>query len=183
DEDFDDSYENLLSLSMQIGDVKPRATPSEVLEKMEKAIYKDWATDGSDTRCPICLDDYAPTDPVQKLSNCSHWLHRECLTQWLQSATTCPVCRESVNIPPSSAFSASRLPRYPPRLNPFNMSLPRRRRESSPTAPNHPPSPSTQGSNTDGRDTSNRNGGQETNRPQESPSRNTFPAPWRYRPA
>ncbi|KAF9476245.1 hypothetical protein BDN70DRAFT_767045, partial [Pholiota conissans] len=97
DEDFDDSYENLLSLSMQIGDAKPRGTPSNVIDKMEKGLYKDWAMESSDTRCPICLDDYNPTDPVQKLSNCSHWLHQECLTQWLHSATTCPVCRGSVN--------------------------------------------------------------------------------------
>lgn len=57
DEDFDESYENLLSLAQTLGDVKPRSTPAEVIEKMEKAQYKDWATADSDQRCPICLDD------------------------------------------------------------------------------------------------------------------------------
>ena len=42
---------------MPIGDVKPRATPSEVLSKMQKGVYRDFAGEGTDTRCPICLDD------------------------------------------------------------------------------------------------------------------------------
>lgn len=42
---------------MQIGDVKPRATPTEVLSKMQKGVYRDFAGEGTDTRCPICLDD------------------------------------------------------------------------------------------------------------------------------
>lgn len=57
DEDFDGSYESLVSLGMQIGDAKPRATPSEVLAKMQKGLYRDFAGEGTDTRCPICLDD------------------------------------------------------------------------------------------------------------------------------
>ncbi|KDR70164.1 hypothetical protein GALMADRAFT_76518, partial [Galerina marginata CBS 339.88] len=79
DEDFDESYESLLTLAQTLGDVKPRSTPSEIIEKMEKGLYKDWATPDSDQRCPICLDDYEPTDPVLKLNNCSHWLHQDCL--------------------------------------------------------------------------------------------------------
>ncbi|KJA22495.1 hypothetical protein HYPSUDRAFT_139139, partial [Hypholoma sublateritium FD-334 SS-4] len=138
DEDFDSSYESLLSLGMQIGDVKPRATPSEVLSKMQKGVYSDFAGEGTDTRCPICLDDYEPTDPIQKLNNCSHWLHEGCLGQWLQTANTCPVCRESVTAPRSSPFGG-RTPRF--RAMPFNLQ-PRRRRDSSPTAPiTQPPAP------------------------------------------
>ncbi|KAF8908151.1 hypothetical protein CPB84DRAFT_1767427 [Gymnopilus junonius] len=97
DEDFDESYEGLLSLSQTLGDVKPRATPSQ---------YKDWATPDSDKRCPICLDDYGETDTVLKLPNCSHWLHQDCLHQWLANANTCPVCRKSA-ITPSSSSSGS----------------------------------------------------------------------------
>ncbi|KAF9559948.1 hypothetical protein CPC08DRAFT_637153, partial [Agrocybe pediades] len=96
DEEFDDSYENLISLSQWLGDAKPKSTPSDILEKMEKAQYKDWATDDSDKRCPICLDDYGQTDKVLKLTNCAHWLHQDCLQRWLQTSNTCPVCRKSV---------------------------------------------------------------------------------------
>lgn len=96
DEEFDSSYENLMRLSEVMGDANPKKTSSAILESLEKAEYKDWATADSDERCPICLDDYSPTDPVMKLNNCSHWLHRDCLQQWLGTAGTCPVCRKSV---------------------------------------------------------------------------------------
>lgn len=44
-------------MGQTLGDVKPRSTPTEMIEKMEKAQYKDWVTKDSDRRCPICLDD------------------------------------------------------------------------------------------------------------------------------
>lgn len=57
DEDFDASYETLLSLGGMIGEAKPRATPDHVIAGLENATYKEWATSESDQRCPICLDD------------------------------------------------------------------------------------------------------------------------------
>ncbi|PBK63340.1 hypothetical protein ARMSODRAFT_540558 [Armillaria solidipes] len=78
DEDFDDSYGGLLSLSPILGDV-PRAMPADVISGMKIGLYKDWSTSDSVHRCPICLGDYSPTDPVMKLDDCSHWLHKECL--------------------------------------------------------------------------------------------------------
>ncbi|RDB29834.1 hypothetical protein Hypma_013932 [Hypsizygus marmoreus] len=96
DEDFDESYESLLSLAASLGEAKPRATPDGVIAGLETGLYKDWKTADSDHRCPICLDDYEPEDTLLKLSDCSHWLHRECLQQWLKGASTCPVCRKTV---------------------------------------------------------------------------------------
>ncbi|KAF8233862.1 hypothetical protein L208DRAFT_1264706, partial [Tricholoma matsutake] len=96
DEDFDESYESLISLAQTLGEAKPRATPENVIASLETGKYKDWKTPDSDQRCPICLDDYQPDDDVLKLADCSHWLHRECLQKWLKSASTCPVCRKTV---------------------------------------------------------------------------------------
>ncbi|CAA7262513.1 unnamed protein product [Cyclocybe aegerita] len=107
DHEFPTSYEGILNLAETLGEVKSRSTPAEIIEKLEKKEYKDWATEGSDKRCPICLDDYAPTDPCLKLNNCSHWLHQDCLQQWLQSASTCPVCRKSVIALGSGASGSS----------------------------------------------------------------------------
>lgn len=113
DEDFDGSYETLISLEAALGEVKPRATPDHVIAGLEAAFYKDWATDDSDERCPICLDDYKPLDQVLKLPECTHWLHKPCLEQWLKGASTCPVCRENVNAqtppPPRSSARPTRL--------------------------------------------------------------------------
>jgi len=99
DEDFDSSYENLLSLASVVGEARPRATPSHVIAALPTGFYKDWQTVDSDQRCPICLDDYTPLDPVLKLSDCLHWLHKNCLEQWLRNANTCPVCRKRVEGP------------------------------------------------------------------------------------
>jgi hypothetical protein len=57
DEEFDESYEALLSLSSVVGDARPRGTSPTVLNTMEKGKYADWATAEGDKRCPICLDD------------------------------------------------------------------------------------------------------------------------------
>ncbi|KAG6884640.1 hypothetical protein C0993_009357 [Termitomyces sp. T159_Od127] len=57
DEDWNSDYESLLSLAAQLGEVKPRSTPAEVIDSMETGLYKDWKTTDSDHRCPICLDD------------------------------------------------------------------------------------------------------------------------------
>ncbi|KAF8266221.1 hypothetical protein EI94DRAFT_1586477, partial [Lactarius quietus] len=99
DEDFDTSYENLLSLAATIGEVRPRHTPDHVIELLPTAMFKEWRNAESDQRCPICLDDYQEDDRVMKLSDCSHWLHKNCLQQWLRGATTCPVCRQRVGGP------------------------------------------------------------------------------------
>lgn len=57
DEDFDTSYESLLSLAATIGEVRPRHTPDHVIELLPTAMFKEWCNAESDHRCPICLDD------------------------------------------------------------------------------------------------------------------------------
>ncbi|THV07428.1 hypothetical protein K435DRAFT_643850, partial [Dendrothele bispora CBS 962.96] len=107
DEDFDGSYESLTLLTAALGDVKPRGTPDHVIAGLDTAFFKDWVTEDCDKRCPICLDDYKALDPVLKLKECSHWLHKPCLEQWLKGAATCPVCRKSVVNSPSPFSSSS----------------------------------------------------------------------------
>ncbi|KXN91284.1 RING finger protein 44 [Leucoagaricus sp. SymC.cos] len=102
DEDFDDSYENLLSLQDALGEVRPRSTPEAVLRKLQKGKYREWAKEGSEIRCPICLEDYEMEDDVLKSGNCAHWMHKPCLEMWFQKANTCPVCRTDVEPRPLS---------------------------------------------------------------------------------
>jgi len=115
DEDFDSSYETLLALAASVGDALPRSTPEHVIASMPTGFYKDWAEVDTDTRCPICLDDYKSLDPVLKMHDCRHWLHKECLETWLRSATTCPVCRQQVRAQRSST---------PPVAGPSSQDLP-----------------------------------------------------------
>ena len=58
DDEFDMSYEGLLSLSTLLGDVKPRGTPADIISSLPKGTYGEWKTPGeTEERCPICLDD------------------------------------------------------------------------------------------------------------------------------
>jgi hypothetical protein len=61
DEDFDSSYENLLSLANALGEVKPRSVPEHVIASLPTGRHRDWSTSDSDQRCPICLDDVRPS--------------------------------------------------------------------------------------------------------------------------
>ncbi|EIW75678.1 hypothetical protein CONPUDRAFT_65507, partial [Coniophora puteana RWD-64-598 SS2] len=79
DEFFDSSYEGLIELASMLGDAKPRSTPADVVASLPSAKYQDWANADSETRCPICLDDYQPSDSVSRLPDCTHWLHKPCL--------------------------------------------------------------------------------------------------------
>ncbi|KAG2036357.1 hypothetical protein BDR03DRAFT_825342, partial [Suillus americanus] len=104
DELFDSSYEGLLSLGETLGEARSKATPADVIASLPTGTYQAWAKEDSETRCPICLDDaricrihsYGRDDPVTKLVECTHWLHKACLEQWLKTANTCPVCRKKV---------------------------------------------------------------------------------------
>ncbi|KAF9450399.1 hypothetical protein P691DRAFT_632184, partial [Macrolepiota fuliginosa MF-IS2] len=96
DDEFDTSYESLLRLQAALGEVKPRSTPEAVLKRLQRAKYREWAAEGTDPRCPICLEDYEPDDDVLKMGNCVHWQHKACLEKWLEKANTCPVCRADV---------------------------------------------------------------------------------------
>jgi len=96
DEDFDGSFESLTNLTAALGEVKPRNTPSHIIASLPSGKYGEWATPGSDERCPVCLDDYQADDELLKITDCSHWFHRGCLEQWLGGANTCPVCRKRV---------------------------------------------------------------------------------------
>jgi hypothetical protein len=75
---------------------------------------------------------YQPADPVMKLGDCRHWLHKECLEQWLKGASTCPVCRKDVK------GKGKRVHRHD-----HSGSDPSRRRDSD--GPDGPGGPSTSG--------------------------------------
>ncbi|KAI4325141.1 hypothetical protein MLD38_030564 [Melastoma candidum] len=47
-------------------------------------------------KCSICLSVFDDGDRVRILPNCEHTFHGECIDRWLESSTTCPVCRAHV---------------------------------------------------------------------------------------
>ena len=49
----------------------------------------------TDKLCSICIDNIEIGESYTKLE-CSHSYHRECLKQWVEVKSTCPLCREAL---------------------------------------------------------------------------------------
>jgi len=45
--------------------------------------------------CPICLDHI--TDDTKKITQCNHTFHDACLTIWIHTNNSCPLCRTPFN--------------------------------------------------------------------------------------
>lgn len=50
-----------------------------------------------DSQCIVCLIEYEQNDCL-KQPVCKHIFHADCLDSWLDSHTTCPVCRTSLSL-------------------------------------------------------------------------------------
>jgi E3 ubiquitin-protein ligase RNF38/44 len=46
--------------------------------------------------CTICLNEFHAEEKLRLLPNCSHDFHIDCIDTWLQSNTSCPLCRVSI---------------------------------------------------------------------------------------
>jgi hypothetical protein len=80
--------------SMQDPSSKPSAPPpasQQCLSQLttgragsRKALLKE--------KCVICSENFKPSDTFSQLP-CNHVFHQGCLFPWLQSTSTCPICR------------------------------------------------------------------------------------------
>lgn len=76
------------------------AASKDMMEKLEVIPYR--AEDFGDedgqkypAECAICLLSWEESDVI-KVTPCHHVFHQECLGNWLQTATTCALCRRSL---------------------------------------------------------------------------------------
>jgi hypothetical protein len=53
-------------------------------------------TDQKNQQCSVCLCDYEPTDQVRHLP-CDHVFHTDCIKQWFDLNSKCPVCKSDLN--------------------------------------------------------------------------------------
>ncbi|CAA7024681.1 unnamed protein product [Microthlaspi erraticum] len=47
-------------------------------------------------QCIVCLSNLLDGDRARLLPTCNHWFHADCIDTWLQSHSTCPICRTEV---------------------------------------------------------------------------------------
>ena len=64
----------------------------------EKCVYKDFIQNfipKRDNECSICYNNYNKNEIASQL-NCGHYYHTQCIFRWIETSTTCPLCRHSV---------------------------------------------------------------------------------------
>ncbi|KAJ3031115.1 hypothetical protein HDV00_008505, partial [Rhizophlyctis rosea] len=89
---LDLSYESLLALSDQIGDVKPKGLPPHIISLLPTLTYREgmWDMKEEDERkCVICMEQYKGGE-VLKGVVCGHWFHDGCIEAWLKTNRACP---------------------------------------------------------------------------------------------
>jgi len=67
--------------------------------KFSKELFADLQDSASDDRpvgeCCICLSQFSPRKQLLQ-TPCNHIMHRECLEQWFEKSSLCPLCRTDV---------------------------------------------------------------------------------------
>eukprot|EP01087_Luapelamoeba_hula_P012363 TRINITY_DN3440_c0_g1_i1.p1 TRINITY_DN3440_c0_g1~~TRINITY_DN3440_c0_g1_i1.p1 ORF type:complete len:561 (-),score=114.04 TRINITY_DN3440_c0_g1_i1:75-1757(-) len=94
------SYEELLALQEQIGDVKKKGlTQATILSNSQTLTFQQISEDEEkDTNCPICLMEFVEGDEIRKL-RCVHVYHKDCIDKWLEHHETCCVCMRPLHDP------------------------------------------------------------------------------------
>ncbi|GMP42316.1 hypothetical protein CsSME_00012104 [Camellia sinensis var. sinensis] len=95
--DVDDmSYEELLALEDQIGNVSTGLSEEAILAAVRQHCYLSMKLGPpvEEEPCCICQEDYVDGKELGKL-NCGHEFHFNCIKQWLVQKNNCPICRKT----------------------------------------------------------------------------------------
>ncbi|XP_059644481.1 probable E3 ubiquitin-protein ligase RHG1A [Cornus florida] len=89
----DMSYEDLLELEEQIGDVDTGVSEEAILAAMQRHKYQ-LITFGERELCCICQDEFVKEQELGKLE-CGHQFHFDCIKEWLFEKNCCPICKQT----------------------------------------------------------------------------------------
>ncbi|KAK7841028.1 e3 ubiquitin-protein ligase atl41 [Quercus suber] len=103
----------------QVEPTPMKALDPLVVASLPKFMYKptDQLDHGEVIECSVCLSTIVEEAMVKLLPNCKHMFHVECIDMWLNSNTTCPICRtlaEPVVKPEDSTLCTVVQPLDPP---------------------------------------------------------------------
>ncbi|GAX72823.1 hypothetical protein CEUSTIGMA_g278.t1 [Chlamydomonas eustigma] len=89
------AYEELQALGDAVG-IVPKALPPHIVTCIPIQRYEDVPhTPTNMDRCCICQADFELSEELMILP-CSHFFHRNCLSQWFHSSKSCPYCSKEV---------------------------------------------------------------------------------------
>ncbi|KAL8225825.1 hypothetical protein R6Q57_018382 [Mikania cordata] len=88
------SYEELLALEEQIGNVNTGLTDETILKHLKQKSYAVETGQPGAEPCCICQEEYKNGDDLGTLE-CGHDFHHCCIKQWLQHKNLCPICKST----------------------------------------------------------------------------------------
>jgi hypothetical protein len=71
----------------------PMGSPAYTMDLLRTVRFDE--IPAGQTECSVCMDHFDVNDTIVK-TECSHYYHRQCLSDWLSNARTCPVCRMDI---------------------------------------------------------------------------------------
>ncbi|XP_074589958.1 uncharacterized protein LOC141845855 [Curcuma longa] len=92
------SYEELLELGDQIGQVNTGLEEEQIVSSLRKVKYsfldalRRRILSDDEPNCIICQEEYAINDAIGELQ-CGHRYHVRCIRRWLLQKNACPVCK------------------------------------------------------------------------------------------
>lgn len=93
------TYEELLELGEQIGQVKDKGLKPEEIAKLSVQTISKKADIPAVERCCICLEEFQLLEVIRPLT-CSHTYHKSCIDKALGIKNECPICRRpAIKVP------------------------------------------------------------------------------------
>ena len=96
-------FSDLISGALRPGDAGPPPASEDAIQKLKRNVAVP-----AGQQCSVCLCELAACSEGATQMPCGHCYHDACITKWLRSHNTCPVCRAQVE--------ADRTPRGPSSL-------------------------------------------------------------------
>lgn len=57
------------------------------------------ASDEFQAMCAICIENINVNEWYKQLPQCEHYFHADCIDGWLRLRDSCPLCRQTVEMP------------------------------------------------------------------------------------
>ncbi|KAG4096239.1 hypothetical protein H8356DRAFT_1682320 [Neocallimastix lanati (nom. inval.)] len=75
-----------------------RGISKKVLKRFNSILYNpsEEVSEEDAPMCSICMENYKPGTRIKRLP-CNHEFHPECITPWLETNNSCPICRQTFN--------------------------------------------------------------------------------------
>ncbi|OIW16201.1 hypothetical protein TanjilG_18916 [Lupinus angustifolius] len=74
----------------------------ETIKKLPIVLHRAPSDQDSARECCICLSAFRMGEKLKVLPGCDHCFHCECVDNWLQNHSNCPLCRASLQLHGSS---------------------------------------------------------------------------------